>query len=493
MSECILPHVQDMVGGLEALLLVVTTLTQCGVVPPLAAPQDVPRAQGPGGAGASSSSGSGSASSPQGDAVRGGADDGDGEVLGLILTLSKRAALLARALDAVQQGQAGAQAEAQRDLLLPGAEGVLAALFMLLQGLDDAVRQRLAAAAAMVAGGTGQVYWADDGAALGGEAHEVLALAGRAACGLAAVVAWEVARMETGGRQPPAGRMPGGITLLSIVHVGATFRGWCRAPQLLPPAQLLACQPHRLLAGASVLQAALGPREKEKKAQLGSLVVSLLALLGADKDTSGHVRAWLAPPPTAAAAVAEQEDPCAGCLAAPLAASFDHVHEVARFHAPYLLGMMEVAAAGGAAAADAAFQQFTSDIQQTVNKGEWPDLADMLRCSLPDGTPLMTLVLKKMNLEDMPVPRPAAPRGPLPPPQPPQPQPSRSVALPRVRACGYPRCGSFAEHCEGALPLKQCGGCRAVRYCGADCQRAHWREGHKGECKEFARLREDAG
>ena len=45
-----------------------------------------------------------------------------------------------------------------------------------------------------------------------------------------------------------------------------------------------------------------------------------------------------------------------------------------------------------------------------------------------------------------------------------------------------------APPCEGewALRLKQCGGCRAVRYCGADCQRAHWREGHRSECKAWA-------
>ncbi len=488
-----------MAGGLEAVLLAVTHMTEMGVVPPLAAPQDVPQPPGAGGAG--SSSGSGSVSSPQAGAVGGGVDEGDGEVLGLILTLSKRAALLARALDAVQQGQAGAQAEAQRDLLLPGAEGVLAALFMLLQGLDDAVRQRLAAAAAMVAGGTGQVYWADDGAALGGEAHEVLALAGRAACGLAAVVAWEVARMETGGRRPPDRLVPGSVSLLSVELVGATFQGWCRAPQLLPPAQLLACQPHRLLAALSVLQTALGPREKEKKADLGSFVVSALALLGANEATSGRVRAWVAPlpPPVATAAAAGgQEDPCAGCLAAPLAASFDHIRAAARLYAPYLLGMMEVAAggggvAGGAAAADAAFQQFSSDIRHTINMDEHPELSDMLSCSLPDGTPLMKLVLEKMKLEEVPVPRPEAPRGPLPPPLPPPPLPLRSAALLRLRVCGNPRCSNFAEQCEGALPFKQCGGCRSVRYCGADCQRAHWREGHKGECKEFARLREDFG
>ncbi len=64
--------------------------------------------------------------------------------------------------------------------------------------------------------------------------------------------------------------------------------------------------------------------------------------------------------------------------------------------------------------------------------------------------------------------------------------PSRAGALPLLRVCGNPRCSNFGMECEGVLPLKQCGGCRAVRYCGADCQRAHWREGHRAECKALA-------
>ena len=33
-----------------------------------------------------------------------------------------------------------------------------------------------------------------------------------------------------------------------------------------------------------------------------------------------------------------------------------------------------------------------------------------------------------------------------------------------------------------------CAGCRLVRYCGAECQRAHWRD-HRRVCESFARLR----
>ncbi len=55
------------------------------------------------------------------------------------------------------------------------------------------------------------------------------------------------------------------------------------------------------------------------------------------------------------------------------------------------------------------------------------------------------------------------------------------VEAPRV--CGNPECVNFEGDAEGALKFRRCGGCGAVRYCGADCQRAHWRAGHREECK----------
>jgi len=42
-------------------------------------------------------------------------------------------------------------------------------------------------------------------------------------------------------------------------------------------------------------------------------------------------------------------------------------------------------------------------------------------------------------------------------------------------------------------PLRACTGCRAVVYCDALCQRAHWRVVHKVECKMFSRVREKVG
>ena len=31
--------------------------------------------------------------------------------------------------------------------------------------------------------------------------------------------------------------------------------------------------------------------------------------------------------------------------------------------------------------------------------------------------------------------------------------------------------------------LLKCSRCKRVRYCGRECQRAHWRAGHKAECQ----------
>ncbi|KAH8885128.1 SET domain-containing protein [Thozetella sp. PMI_491] len=46
---------------------------------------------------------------------------------------------------------------------------------------------------------------------------------------------------------------------------------------------------------------------------------------------------------------------------------------------------------------------------------------------------------------------------------------------------------------SGATDLKACTGCRCAMYCGAACQRAHWKDGHKKECAVFQRVRERAG
>ncbi|KAG2499232.1 hypothetical protein HYH03_002811 [Edaphochlamys debaryana] len=73
--------------------------------------------------------------------------------------------------------------------------------------------------------------------------------------------------------------------------------------------------------------------------------------------------------------------------------------------------------------------------------------------------------------------------APLPPPLA---VPPEGRALTKLRVCGCPGCGSFGARSETALPLRQCSACKAVRYCGPGCQRAHWRDGHRAECGALA-------
>ncbi|PNH08846.1 hypothetical protein TSOC_004577 [Tetrabaena socialis] len=59
---------------------------------------------------------------------------------------------------------------------------------------------------------------------------------------------------------------------------------------------------------------------------------------------------------------------------------------------------------------------------------------------------------------------------------------------PRVlRLCGNPGCRNLGGgDVEADLKLQQCSGCRVLRYCCTDCQREHWRQGHKAECAAVA-------
>ncbi|GLC45971.1 SUMO-activating enzyme subunit 1A [Pleodorina starrii] len=54
-----------------------------------------------------------------------------------------------------------------------------------------------------------------------------------------------------------------------------------------------------------------------------------------------------------------------------------------------------------------------------------------------------------------------------------------------LRLCGNPLCGNFSGCSEAELKMPWCGRCCAVRYCSADCQRQHWPQ-HKPECGRWA-------
>lgn len=64
------------------------------------------------------------------------------------------------------------------------------------------------------------------------------------------------------------------------------------------------------------------------------------------------------------------------------------------------------------------------------------------------------------------------------------------LAVPRgpVPACAW--CLSMDDE----KTLLACSGCKgAAAYCGKDCQRQHWRRGHKTECKVLRRVRDEKG
>jgi ankyrin repeat protein len=50
-----------------------------------------------------------------------------------------------------------------------------------------------------------------------------------------------------------------------------------------------------------------------------------------------------------------------------------------------------------------------------------------------------------------------------------------------VHSCANPACSATSGQ-EGGVRLKLCRGCKSVRYCSMECQRAHWAE-HKSACK----------
>ncbi len=447
-----------------------------------------------------------------------GADSGgaDGPQLGLLLTLSKRAAMLACSMEA------GARADdmaAARQQWVERAAEVLVLLTAAAGSVEGGVRSRVAAeAAGREAAATGSGT-AGDGCGVGSvdEAHEALALAARAASSLAAALAWEVAAdVGTAATGGDAVRGTAGLQAASraVCDALACAVQWWRHPPLLPPAQLLACQPQRLLAAVCALAMALPGQPKKlgkRKQRLCVLAASAVAVLSAHGTVSGRARDWLAPPPAAAAAgsgdpggggggsrsYGHAVDPCAGCLAAPLLAFVRHTAGTAPPYAAHTLALLRLAGGSedtGAASgeADGGFRRYAQEVAEAVLADGCRDLRPSVEFSevpMPDGSSPSRLLQGECGGDGpggMPlVPPPPPPTaGALPPPL--ALQPSRQGALPRLRVCGNPRCGNFAGECEGELPFKQCGGCRAVRYCGADCQRAHWREGHRAECKLLA-------
>ena len=60
----------------------------------------------------------------------------------------------------------------------------------------------------------------------------------------------------------------------------------------------------------------------------------------------------------------------------------------------------------------------------------------------------------------------------------------KSSGPPPPLRCAH--CGKAAG--PAGEKLVQCTACRQVRYCGKQCQTAHWRAAHQAQCKQFRKL-----
>lgn len=60
---------------------------------------------------------------------------------------------------------------------------------------------------------------------------------------------------------------------------------------------------------------------------------------------------------------------------------------------------------------------------------------------------------------------------------------AQSSHAPQITTCSAPGCNG---NDMGANRLMRCRGCSAVSYCGRECQKRHWKAGHKQECPTLA-------
>ncbi len=500
--------------GVKAVVLILSMR-----VLPMSLPNAVSGACSTGQARGSKGRSSGSGGSSGGNNGDGDGGQPDGSYLGLLHTLSKWAAVLPRALEPGAEPECGSAvghgggSKHQRQRFMVHAPLTVRTLALLLSEVEEEVQRRLAEKTRLIAeaGGCGADGDAID-AELMDEVQETMALAARAMTSLAASLAFALAAdlAEAAAAGGPAGPLPYAEGLFVSVGIVLTCTTrWWSCPQLLPPAQLLACQPHRLLAGACALAAALPnqhPADSRKRLSKGS--ACLVVTMASHEALSGRVRGWLAPPPPAPSCTGTssssssggpwscmQPDSCAGCLTAPVRSAAWHARSFDRSYAGCLMGLLGIAAgelravalAGdvpgsphGAEATqqpDGGFRRFALELVGAKDASHL--CSGNSKLLWPDGSVVYDRQLVQLAAC---LPKPAPSALPLPLAVP----PGRGAVLPRLRVCGNPRCGNFAGECESVLPLKQCGGCRTVRYCGADCQRAHWREGHRVECKVMA-------
>ncbi|KAG2489636.1 hypothetical protein HYH03_011915 [Edaphochlamys debaryana] len=416
------------------------------------------------------------------------------DVGGVALTLAKRASLIARGLEAAAAGVAPTGA-------------VPAFLQGPIESSPACLAAALAGCAALLRGPAGPV--AGGGAPEGELEAYFFQAAGRLAAQLGADSA--ACALTAAGREQPALLVPTRVnSAAALIECLAYASTLCSAPGRLAPSRLLACQPHRLIAPACKLlvdwRPAIGvPKEVEQRGRLRG-ALSLTALhLAAHPALSARVRRWLVPAgegeaalgcgassaaeapegadeagPKAEAAGVEAEQ---GCLAQAWGEGWRshdgwRLADGSSFSPP--LALLRLAQGGGAggrggeAGADAAFRSGAMELLSWAKSVE--------AGGSPPPPPLPEALVQSTGVASMLEAVFAAAKALLTPLPPPLAAPPEGRALPKLRVCGFPGCNSFGGRSEAGLALRQCGGCRAVRYCGPGCQRAHWREGHRGEC-----------